>query len=108
MDRAGAVALAEVDRPDLALVDINLLDGMTGPDIADRLVTDYGTRVIFLTANPEQIPGGFAGAIGAVTKPFDEATIRAVVGFARRYMQTGDISDPPRRLRLAPWVAPAS
>ena len=108
MDRAGALALAGARRPELALVDINLLDGMTGPDVAERLATDFGTRVIFLTANPEQIPGGFAGALGAVSKPFDEATIRAVVGFARRYIQTGEVIDPPRRLRLAPWLAPAA
>lgn len=108
MDRAGALALAGADPPDLALVDINLLDGMTGPDIAARLVHEFGTRVIFLTANPEQIPGGLAGALGSVSKPFDEATIRAVVGFARRYIRTGDPGDPPRRLRLTPWVAPVS
>lgn len=108
MDRAGALALAGADPPDLALVDINLLDGMTGPDIAARLVHDFGTRVIFLTANPEQIPGGLAGALGSVSKPFDEATIRAVVGFARRYIRTGDLGDPPRRLRLTPSVAPVS
>lgn len=29
MDRAGAFAIAERERPDLALIDINLLDGMT-------------------------------------------------------------------------------
>ena len=104
MDRAGAFAIGDRERPDLALVDVNLLDGLTGPQIAHRLVSEYGTAVIFLTANPEQIPDGFAGALGAVSKPFDEQTIRAVVAFARRFILTRTVSDPPRRFRLAPWL----
>ena len=104
MDRAGALAIAARDRPDLALVDINLLDGMTGPDIARHLVKEYGSTVVFLTANPEQIPDGFAGALGAVSKPFDEATILGVVTFARHFIQHGTIGEPPRRFSPAPWL----
>lgn len=104
MDKAGAFAVADRERPDLALIDVNLLDGITGPQIAQRLVTDYGTAVVFLTANPEQIPDGFAGALGAVSKPFDEQTIRAVVDFARQFIQHRTIGEAPRRFRLAPWL----
>ncbi|WP_425987178.1 response regulator [Brevundimonas sp. TWP2-3-2] len=104
MDRKGAFEIAERERPRLALVDVNLLDGMTGPQIAHRLVSDYGMAVIFLTANPEQIPDGFAGALGAVSKPFDEQTIRAVVAFAQRFILTRKVDAPPRRFRLAPWL----
>jgi two-component system, response regulator PdtaR len=108
MDRAGALDIAERERPDLALVDINLLDGMTGPAIAEHLVSEIGAAVVFLTANPEQIPPGFGGALGAVSKPFDEATIRAVVQFARQFIRTDTLQDPPRRLQLAPWVVASS
>ena len=104
MDTAGALELAEQARPDLALVDINLLDGMTGPDIARRLISAYGSAVVFLTANPEQIPGDFAGALGAVSKPFDEATIRAVVIFARQLIRHRTMGEVPRRFSLAPWL----
>jgi DNA-binding response OmpR family regulator len=104
MDRATAFAIAERQRPDLALVDINLLDGLTGPQIAQRLVGEFQCAVVFLTANPEQIPEGFSGALGAVSKPFDEATIRAVVGFARQFIQHRTLGEPPRRFRLAPWL----
>ncbi|MDI6623518.1 MAG: response regulator [Brevundimonas sp.] len=106
MDRASAFAIADRERPDLALVDVNLLDGMTGPQIARRLVADHGTAVVFLTANPEQIPEGFAGALGAVAKPFDEHTIRAVVDFARQFIHHRTIGEPPLRFRLAPWLTP--
>lgn len=105
MDQASAFAIAERERPDLALIDVNLLDGMTGPRIAQQLVSAYGTAVVFLTANPEQIPDGFAGALGAVSKPFDENTIRAVVDFARQFIQHRTVGQPPRRFRLAPWLS---
>ena len=104
MDQASAFAVAEREHPDLALIDVNLLDGMTGPRIAQRLVRDHGTAVVFLTANPEQIPEGFAGALGAVSKPFDEQTIRAVVDFARQFIHNRTVGEPPRRFRLAPWL----
>ncbi|GAA0654913.1 response regulator [Brevundimonas lenta] len=104
MDKAGAFEIAERERPDLALIDVNLLDGMTGPQIAQRIVGEYGTAVIFLTANPEQIPEGFAGALGAVSKPFDELTIRAAIGFAREFIRNRTVGAPPRRFRLAPWL----
>lgn len=107
MDMAGALAIAEQHRPELALVDINLLDGMTGPDIARHLITEYGSAVVFLTANPEQIPDGFAGALGAVSKPFDEATIRGVVAFARQYIRYGAIGETPRCFSPAPWLVPS-
>ena len=108
MDKAGALAIADRERPQLALVDINLLDGMTGPAIAEYLVREFGIAVIFLTANPEQIPDGFAGALGAVSKPFDEATIRAAVVFARQFIHDRTLGEPPRRFRLAPWLTAAS
>ena len=104
MESAGAFAIAERERPVLALVDVNLLDGLTGPQIAQRLVTEYGAAVVFLTANPEQIPEGFAGALGAVCKPFDEKTIRAVVAFARRFIIDRTVGEPPRKFRMAPWL----
>lgn len=104
MDSVSALAVAERERPDLALVDVNLLDGMTGPQLAQRLVTEYRTAVVFLTANPEQIPEGFAGALGAVCKPFDAATIQGVVSFARQFIHHSTLDAPPRRFRLAPWL----
>ena len=36
MDQASAFTIADRERPDLALIDINLLDGMTGPRIAQH------------------------------------------------------------------------
>ena len=104
MDQPGALAIAAQDPPDIALVDINLLDGQTGPLIARHLVETYGTAVVFLTANLEQIPEGFAGALGAVSKPFDEQTIHGVLTFAAGYLADRGFTEPPRRFRPAPWL----
>ena len=104
MDRAEALAIADRARPDLALIDLNLLDGMTGPQIAEQMVSEFGAAAVFLTANPEQIPDGFAGALGAISKPFDETTILSVVEFARQFIRHRTVGETPRRFRLAPWV----
>src|SRR5574338_909071 len=45
---------------DLALVDLNLRDGLTGPQIGARLGAS-GVTVLFVTANPGLIEGGIAG-----------------------------------------------
>lgn len=104
MDRAEALAIAERERPDLALVDVNLLDGMTGPLVAQALIKQFGTAVVFLTANPEQIPDGYVGALGVMSKPVDERTLNGVVGFAREFIVDHTVGTAPRRFRLAPWM----
>lgn len=104
MDAAEAARMAADRPPEVALVDVNLRDGFSGPAIARQLVEAHGAVVVFLTANPEQIPEGFSGAIGVLTKPFDAPTIRAVVEFAGRFHRERTLTDRPARLRLAPWL----
>lgn len=52
-DRDGAIDAAR--DCSFALVDINLRDGPTGPELARTLARDYGVKVVFVTANPGQI-----------------------------------------------------
>ena len=80
---------------DLALVDLNLRDGLTGPEIGRRL-SERGVTVLFITANPRILGSGIAGTIGVLTKPTDEATVRAAVDFAlSRRMGTPLVAPPP-------------
>ena len=67
---------------DLALVDLNLRDGLTGPQIGERLATEHKAGVLFITANPRLLGNGIAGTIGVLTKPTDEATLLSAVAFA--------------------------
>lgn len=69
-------ALAAAPRCGFALVDVNLRDGATGPEIARRMQCEHGVEIVFVTANPEQI-GGACEASGCVRKPFSEAAIVA-------------------------------
>lgn len=80
-DLEGALAIA--DRPiDLALVDLNLRDGLTGPEIGKRLANEHNAKVLFVTANPRLLGDGIAGTVGVLTKPTDEASLTAAVAFA--------------------------
>jgi DNA-binding response OmpR family regulator len=65
---------------DLALVDLNLRDGLTGPEIGKRL-SSRGVPVIFVTANPAELGDGVAGTIGVITKPTDETTLADAVSY---------------------------
>jgi CheY-like chemotaxis protein len=78
-DRDGAMAAAP--ECGFAFVDVNLRDGATGPDIAQRMSRDYGVRCVFVTANPAQI-GDCRGALGYIRKPFSEAAILAAAAMA--------------------------
>ena len=64
-----------------ALVDINLRDGPTGPELAKTLANEYGLKVVFVTANPGQIEHP-SGALGYVRKPFSDQAILAAAALA--------------------------
>jgi DNA-binding response OmpR family regulator len=83
---------------DLALVDLNLRDGCTGPQIGARLGAK-GVTVLFITANPGMLTGNVAGAIGVITKPTDEKIVRAAVNYALGRRNGADVS-PPANMRL--------
>jgi CheY-like chemotaxis protein len=73
-------ALEAAPKAQIALVDINLRDGSTGPQIALDLSRDYGTKIVYVTANPAQIVPRAETAIGFIRKPFsDDAILTAVL-----------------------------
>jgi DNA-binding response OmpR family regulator len=79
-DREAALACAETC--DIALVDLNLRDGPTGPTIGMELASRYGIRVIYVTANPSQIGAASVAALGVITKPFRAQSIAAALQLA--------------------------
>lgn len=82
-DSESALQLAETS-PDLALVDLNLRDGLTGPQIARSLANQYGTKVLILTANPMEAGEPFEGLLGVVSKPWDQKDIARRVSEIRK------------------------
>ena len=83
---------------ELALVDLNLRDGLTGPEIG-RTLGSQGVTVLFVTANPRLLGAGIAGAIGVITKPTDEDMVKAAVAYALA-VRSGTSAQAPPALRL--------
>jgi len=102
-DSAEALSIAE-DGIDLALVDLNLRDGPTGPELGERLAAEFGATVIYLTANPRQIGPGIHGPVGILPKPYTEKALAAAVRFAVS-LREGGPGRPPSELRLLPGAA---
>ncbi len=94
-DMVSAIALAAA-KPDLALVDLNLRDGLTGPQIGEALGREYKCAVLFITANPRILGDGIAGTIGVLTKPTDQTAVALAVDYALRVWRgEQDVTPPP-------------
>lgn len=84
---------------DIALVDVNLADGETGPRIGQYLADEFGIAVVMITANLDAIDGGISGVVGVVSKPANPTTIRRVLEYLRG-LRSGVTSLAPPALRL--------
>lgn len=82
---------AESD-PDIALVDINLAEGSCGLDVCAQIRHRWErTIVVFLTANPGQVPRDFGGGHGIIAKPFSRVCLMSAI----RYIGEGVTAPPP-------------
>ena len=69
--------------PGLVLADIQLADGSSGLDAVDDILGVGRVPVIFITAYPERLlTGDRPEPTYLVTKPFQEATVRAAISQA--------------------------
>jgi CheY-like chemotaxis protein/DNA-directed RNA polymerase specialized sigma24 family protein len=67
-------------RPALVLADIQLADGSSGIDAVDQMLKLGDVPVIFITAYPEKLlTGDRPEPTYLITKPFQEATVRAAI-----------------------------
>lgn len=79
-DLSSAVTAAEAERPDLALVDIQLAQGASGLDVAAALKA-RGVPVLFATGNcPERRGRGLA--LGCLHKPITDDTLAEAIEIA--------------------------
>ena len=63
---------ADLDLPDAAIVDLNLMDGKTGLDLAHHLVRSFRTTVVIATANPEDVR---AAPFIVLRKPYTDKAV---------------------------------
>lgn len=81
-------AVAEA-MPGLVLADIQLADGSSGLDAVDDILSVGSMPVIFITAYPERLlTGDRPEPTYLVTKPFQEATVRAAISQALFFKST--------------------
>jgi hypothetical protein len=83
----------------IALVDVNLRDGATGPRIAQYLANDFGVAVIMVTANPELIVTDLSKVIGLISKPAQPKIICNVLEYLRT-IREGSPGSPPEGMRV--------
>jgi len=83
----------------IALVDVNLRDGATGPRIGQYLASKFGIAVVMVTANPETIREDIPRVVGLISKPVHPALIRNVLEYLGSIRDGGN-GEPPRGMRL--------
>lgn len=84
---SGEQALESVEhqKPDIALMDIRLGDGMNGIDTALKLKRLHAVSVIYLTAHADDdtiSQAKFTEPYGYIVKPFDDKEIKSVIEIA--------------------------
>lgn len=97
-----AVELAGAHRPDAALVDLNLRDGMTGKEVARALTGRLGIPIGYITGNAEQLTNDFAGGRAVVEKPFTDAGVQEMLRVLEAARTGAPLPPVLRYARLAP------
>jgi DNA-binding response OmpR family regulator len=92
-------ALAAAPFADIALVDVNLSDGATGPAIGRLLAEKFGIAVIFMTANPEVVAEGVSGTLGVVSKPVAPRVVEQLLKYAVS-RRTGQLAAVPSEMQV--------
>lgn len=82
---------------DIALVDVQLQDGITGPQIGSRLA-ESGAAVVFMTANPDILGDGVTGTLGVISKPLFDLELISSIQYAAE-IKAGNDALPPERFR---------
>lgn len=93
-----ALALATAEAPDLALVDVNLADGPTGPAVGEKLA-QLGIAVVFITANPRMLERSIENAIGVFDKPVADRDLAQLLDYVTS-RELGIAASPPARLKV--------
>ena len=90
--RTQAQEAVEAEKPGLVLADIQLADGSSGLDAVDDILAQFQVPVIFITAYPERLlTGDRPEPTYLVTKPFQEASVRAAISQALFFNSTNPI-----------------
>lgn len=101
VDSKTALLLAE-KKPDLALVDCNLRDGHTGPQVARHIANEAESHVVFITADPQRVMAttdDHPAILGIAPKPVNDNDVAELIHFARAIRHSMAYARPPAILR---------
>jgi CheY-like chemotaxis protein len=100
MSREQALQSLASQTPDFAFVDIHLADGATGLDIGRKLAAE-GIPYVFVSGNIKKIPADFAGALGAIEKPYTMNGMHNALSYISAIIAGDESPEPPASLVLA-------
>ncbi len=76
---------------DVAIIDVRLGDGLTGPSIARALFAGFGLGVAYLTANPDLVEDADGHVV--ITKPASAERIKEALSMAARGAREQTLQD---------------
>ena len=101
-DSREAMAIIDAVSPQFAFVDIQLLDGATGIEVG-RYLSAKAIPFVFVSGNLKRIPEDFAGALGAIEKPYTMNGLQNALQFLQSIVDEGHSSQvAPPSLVLSP------
>jgi two-component system, response regulator PdtaR len=86
-----AVVLYDASHPDIVFLDIQLMNGTSGIDVARTLRERTGAKFVFMTANAAMLDDDLNGGLGIVEKPFTHDRLLEVL----HYLHEGILDPPP-------------
>jgi len=98
---AEAVALAQLHKPDLALLDLRLADGGLGTEVAARLLPLGRLGVLYATGNISQVVLTTADGDACLSKPYSSADLLRGLEIVAQIVATGQALPPfPRGFQI--------
>ncbi len=92
-------ALKYLDTADIALVDVNLDDGATGPDIG-RQMANANVAVLFMTSDPSALGAGVRNTLGVMEKPMMDLEMIEAIQFVADYRSGTSVPVAPKKLKI--------
>lgn len=102
--RKAAFDIIDQGSPEFAFVDVHLSDGPSGIEIGRRL-SEQQIPFVFVTGNVKRIPEDFAGAIGAIEKPYTMNGLQNALTYISALVEGRDGVKPPPGLILSGQVS---
>jgi CheY-like chemotaxis protein len=93
-------ALELAPEAEIALVDICLADGLSGPQLARKLLKGFDIAVIYVTGRPEVVLDGEADGVAVVSKPQTQEKIIEAIHLAASWRNGRTLKDPQHATKL--------